>query len=64
MVGIVWGSQADRPEAIEIRVGLFHRSVIVVAAEAVATVDLSRKRVTLNATPQVWEFSSCGHPSA
>jgi hypothetical protein len=60
MVGIVWGSQADRPEAIEIRVGLFHRSVIVVAAEAVATVDLSRKRVTLNATPQVGSSLAAG----
>jgi hypothetical protein len=53
MVGIVWGSQADLPEAIEIRVGLFHRSVIVVPAEAVAAVNLSRKRVILNATPHV-----------
>jgi len=60
VVGTVWGSQADRPEAIEIRVGLFHRSLIVVPAEAVATVNLSRKRVKLNATPHVGSSLGAG----
>ena len=64
VVGIVWGSQADRPEAIEIRVGLFQRSVIVVPAEAVATVELSRKRVTLTATPRVGSSLGADNPPA
>lgn len=60
VVGIVFGSQADRPERIAIRVGLFHRTVIAVPVEAVATVDVSRKRVTLNSTPHGRDLSRRG----
>lgn len=61
VVGIAFGSQTDRPQGIEIRVGLFHRTVITVPVEAVAMIDPSRKRITLNSTRTVGIYRGAAH---
>ncbi len=48
--GFVAGAWSDRPDAIEVRVGLFRPAVLVVGAEAVAGVDPARRRVLLGAS--------------
>jgi hypothetical protein len=48
--GVVAGAWSDRPDAIEVRVGLFRPAILVVGADAVAGVDPARRRVLLNAS--------------
>lgn len=48
VVGLLFGAWADRPDAIEIRIGLFRTGILVVAAESVAEVRLHNKRVILS----------------
>jgi hypothetical protein len=45
--GIVAGAWTDRPDAIEVRVGLFRPGTLMVPAEAVACVHRARRRVIL-----------------
>jgi hypothetical protein len=45
--GVVAGAWSDRPDAIEVRVGLFRAAVLVVAVADVAEVDPARRRVLL-----------------
>jgi hypothetical protein len=45
--GVVAGAWSDRPEAIEVRVGLFRPAVLVVGLADVAAVDPARRRVLL-----------------
>ena len=52
VIGIAYGSQTHRPDAIEIRVGLFHRIVIAVPPEEVIAADPSTKRLTLRRDPR------------
>jgi hypothetical protein len=47
VVGVLVGSSADSPDALEVRVGLYNRRVIVVPVGAVAAVRRSSTRVTL-----------------
>ena len=62
MIGIAYGSQTHRPDAIEIRVGLFHRIVIVVPPEEVIAADSSTKRLTLRRDPLPLRSTRTGHP--
>jgi hypothetical protein len=48
--GIVAGAWSDRPDAIEIRVGLFRQAMLVVGVAHVAEVDPARRRVRLGAS--------------
>ena len=52
VIGIAYGNQTHRPDAIEIRVGLFHRIVIVVRPEEVIAADPSTQRLTLRSDPR------------
>jgi hypothetical protein len=52
VIGLAYGSQTHRPDAIEIRVGLFQRAVIVVPAEEVIAADSSTRRLTLRRDPR------------
>lgn len=52
VTGIAYGSQTHRPDAIEIRVGLFERSVIVVPPGEVVAADPSTKRLMLRRDPR------------
>jgi hypothetical protein len=45
--GVVAGAWSDRPDAIEVRVGLFRPAVVVVGVADVAAVDPARRRVLL-----------------
>jgi hypothetical protein len=45
--GVVAGAWSDRPDAIEVRVGLFRPAVLVVGVADVAAVDPVRRRVLL-----------------
>lgn len=45
--GIVCGTWTDRPDAIEVRVGLFRQAILMVPADVVAGVHRARRRVTL-----------------
>ena len=45
--GIVAGAWSDRPDAIEVRVGLFRPAVLLVGVADVAAVDPARRRVVL-----------------
>ena len=45
--GIVAGAWSDRPDAIEVRVGLFRPAVLVVGVADIAAVDPARRRVLL-----------------
>lgn len=45
--GVVAGAWSDRPDAIEVRVGLFRPAVLVVGVADVAEVDPARRRVLL-----------------
>lgn len=45
--GIVAGAWTDRPDAIEVRVGLFRQVILMVPADAVAGVHRARRRVIL-----------------
>lgn len=45
--GVVAGAWSDRPDAIEVRVGLFRPAVLVVGVADVAAVDTDRRRVLL-----------------
>jgi hypothetical protein len=45
--GIVAGVWTDRPDAIEVRVGLFRPGILMVPAGAVAGVHRARRRVIL-----------------
>ena len=45
--GVVAGAWSDRPDAIEVRVGLFRPAVLVVGVADVAAVDPARRRVLL-----------------
>jgi hypothetical protein len=53
LVGVVAGAWTDRPDAIEVRIGLFRPAILVVGAEAVARVDPARRRVLLRASPDL-----------
>jgi hypothetical protein len=44
---VVAGAWSDRPDAIEVRVGLYRPAVLVVGAADVAAVDSARRRVLL-----------------
>lgn len=48
--GLVAGAWSDRPDAIEVRVGLFRSALLVVAVDDVAEVDPVRRRVVLRTT--------------
>jgi hypothetical protein len=48
--GVVAGAWSDRPDAIEIRVGLFRQAMLVVGFADVAEVDPARRRVRLGAS--------------
>jgi hypothetical protein len=48
--GIVAGAWSDRPDAIEVRVGLFRQAMLVVGIADVAEVDPARRRVRLGAS--------------
>ena len=48
--GVVAGAWSDRPDAIEVRVGLFRPAVLVVGVGDVAEVDQMRRRVLLSAS--------------
>lgn len=48
--GVVAGAWRDRPDAIEVRVGLFRPALLIVAAEDVVGVDPVRRRVLLRAS--------------
>jgi hypothetical protein len=52
VIGLAYGSQTHQPDAIEIRVGLFQRTVIVVPPEEVIGADSSTKRLTLRRDPR------------
>ena len=59
VVGVLFGAWIDRPDAIEVRVGLFRRGLLVIPVDAVAEVLRTEKRVILHtdvdladATPQ------------
>jgi hypothetical protein len=52
VTGIAYGSQRHGPDAIEIRVGLFKPTVIVVPPEQVIAADPSTKRLTLRHDPR------------
>jgi hypothetical protein len=43
--GVVAGAWSDRPDAIEVRVGLFQPAILVVGVEDVVEVDPVRRRV-------------------
>jgi hypothetical protein len=43
--GVVAGAWSDRPDAIEVRVGLFQAAILVVGVEDVLEVDPARRRV-------------------
>jgi hypothetical protein len=45
--GVVAGAWSDRPDAIEVRVGLFRPAVVVVGVADVAGIDPARRRVLL-----------------
>ena len=45
--GVVAGAWSDRPDAIEVRVGLFRPAVLVVGVADIAAVDPARRRVLL-----------------
>jgi hypothetical protein len=53
VTGMAYGSQTHRPDAIEIRAGLFQRTMIVVPPEEVIAADPSTKRLTLRRDPRV-----------
>jgi hypothetical protein len=48
--GVVAGAWSDRPDAIEVRVGLFRPAVLVVGVSEIAAVDPARRRVVLGTT--------------
>ena len=48
--GVVAGAWSDRPDAIEVRVGLFRPAVLVVGVSEIAAVDPDRRRVLLGTT--------------
>jgi hypothetical protein len=48
--GVVAGAWTDRPDAIEVRVGLFQMAILTVPADAVADVLRARRRVILRET--------------
>jgi hypothetical protein len=48
--GVVTGAWSDRPDAIEVRVGLFRQALLVVGVDDVAGVDPVRRRVVLRTT--------------
>jgi len=50
VAGLVAGAWSDRPDAIEVRVGLFRSALLVVAVDDVAEVDPVRRRVVLRTT--------------
>jgi hypothetical protein len=52
VIGIAYGNQTRGPDAIEIRVGLFKPTVIVVPPEQVIAADPSTKRLTLRHDPR------------
>jgi hypothetical protein len=47
VVATLFGSLVESPDALEVRVGLFHRRVVAVPIDAVSRVDLVRKRLIL-----------------
>jgi len=47
VTGLIAGAWTDRPDAIEVRVGLFRTASLVVPTEAVAVVHPARRRVIL-----------------
>ncbi len=51
--GIVAGAWTDRPDAIEVRVGLFRPAILMVPADAVAGVQQARRRVILRESVDV-----------
>jgi hypothetical protein len=48
--GVIAGPWTDRPDAIEVRVGLFRQAILTVPAEAVAGVLRAGRRVLLRET--------------
>jgi hypothetical protein len=47
VTGLIAGAWTDRPDAIEVRVGLFRTASLVVPTDAVAVVHPARRRVIL-----------------
>jgi hypothetical protein len=47
VAAVVAGAWGDRPEAIEVRVGLFRPALLIVGAADVVAVDPARRRVLL-----------------
>jgi|KBSMisStaDraftv2_1062788.scaffolds.fasta_scaffold1084264_1 hypothetical protein len=58
VIGMAYGSRTRRPDAIEVRVGLFHRTVIVVPPEEVIAADPSTRRLTLRRDPLTLQSAS------
>jgi hypothetical protein len=48
VTGLIAGAWTDRPDAIEVRVGLFRTASLVVPTDAVAVVHPTRRRVILS----------------
>jgi hypothetical protein len=48
VVATLFGSFLESPDALEVRVGLFHPRTVVVPIDAVSNVDLDRKRLLLH----------------
>jgi hypothetical protein len=63
--GIVAGAWTDRPDAIEVRVGLFRQAILMVPTDAVAGVHQARRRVILRESVDLadaYSHGAAGHP--
>lgn len=51
--GIACGARGDRPDAIEVRVGLFRPAILVIGVDDIAEVDPVRRRVLLDVSVEL-----------
>ena len=53
VVGIRYGERSNEPEALEVRAGLFGRTLLLISADEVAEIAAEKRRIVLNDPPRL-----------
>ncbi len=53
VVGIRYGERTNEPELLEVRAGLFGRTLLLISVDEVAEIAAEERRIILNDPPQL-----------
>jgi hypothetical protein len=53
VVGIRYGERSNEPEVLEVRAGLFGRTLLLISVDEVAEIAAEERRIVLNDPPRL-----------